>query len=114
LSAASPGAITGYHAHIYYDTATRESAARLRTELVGRFIVRLGRWRDTPVGPHPVAMFQAAFEPEHFSKIVPWLMVNHGDHAVLIHPETGNDLGDHRDYPLWLGEKLALDFSVFR
>ena len=39
-------------------------------------------------------------------------MVNHGDLAVLIHPRTGDDLPDHGDYALWLGDKLELDFSV--
>ncbi len=114
MTAARPETITGYHAHIYYDPSTRPSAAAIRTALVARFVVRLGRWRAAPVGPHPVAMFQAAFAPEHFAEIVPWLMLNRGGHSVLIHPETGDDLADHRDHPIWLGERRALDFSVFR
>ena len=40
-------------------------------------------------------------------------MLNRRGHAVLVHPNTGDGLADHRDYPLWLGERLALDFSVF-
>ena len=56
-------AIASYHAHVYYDPATRKSAAQVRTDLIARFPVRLGRWRDKPVGPHPVPMFQVAFEP---------------------------------------------------
>ena len=106
-------AIASYHAHVYYEPATRKSAAAVRTDLIARFPVRLGRWRDKPVGPHPQFMFQAAFEPDCFAEIVPWLMLNRRGHSVLVHPNTGNDLADHRDYPLWLGERLALDFSVF-
>ena len=108
-----PVRISGYHAHIYYEPATRRSAAALRTGLIARFAVRLGRWRDKPVGPHPIPMFQAAFAPAMFAEIVPWLMLNRRGHAVLVHPDTGDDLADHRDYPLWLGERLALDFDVF-
>ena len=109
----APAAITSYHAHIYYEPATRQSAAQVRTALIARFAVRLGRWRDKLVGPHPQFMFQVAFEPVLFAEIVPWLMLNRRGHPVLVHPNTGNDLADHRDYPLWLGEKIALDFSVF-
>ena len=108
-----PAAIASYHAHVYYEPATRKSAAAVRTDLIARFPVRLGRWRDKPVGPHPVPMFQVAFEPALFADFVPWLMLNRRGHSVLVHPNTGDDLGDHRDYPLWLGERLALDFSVF-
>ena len=106
-------AIASYHAHVYYDPATRQSAAAIRTALIARFVVQLGRWRDKLVGPHPQFMFQAAFEPGLFDQIVPWLMLNRRGHSVLVHPNTGDDLADHRDYPLWLGEKLALNFSVF-
>lgn len=113
MTAPSPAAIAGYHAHIYYEPATRRSAAALRTDLVARFVVRLGRWRDEPVGPHPAPMFQVAFAPGLFAAVVPWLMLNRRGHAILVHPETGDALADHRDHPLWLGTPLALDFSVF-
>ena len=43
--------ITCYHAHIYYDDATREKAARLRQLIWGKFDVRMGRFRDRAVGP---------------------------------------------------------------
>ena len=108
-----PAEIASYHTHVYYEPATRQSAAAIRTGLIARFPVRLGRWRDKLVGPHPMHMFQVAFEPDCFAALVPWLMLNRRGHAVLVHPNTGDDLADHRDYPLWLGEKLALDFSVF-
>ena len=60
---ARAGDIIGYHAHIYYDPQTRESAARVR-EALGQFDVRLGRWHDRPVGPHPKSMYQVVFTPE--------------------------------------------------
>ena len=55
--------ITGYHAHVYYDPRTRETAGRVRDGLGARFDVVLGRWHDVPVGPHPKAMYQVAFAP---------------------------------------------------
>ena len=103
--------ITSYHAHIYYDDDTREIARSVRFGIEARFTCVLGRWHDSPVGPHPQSMYQVAFEPEIFSKIVPWLMLNRRGLAVLIHPNTGNAVEDHDIHPIWLGCKLELDIT---
>lgn len=106
------GTIHGYHAHVYYrDAGERETAARLREALETRPGVRMGRWREEPVGPHPLPMYQVAFPAEQFPAIVPWLMLNRAGLTILVHPETGDDVTDHRDNPLWLGEKLNLDIA---
>lgn len=105
--------ITGFHAHIYYDPASREAAARVR-ERLARFDVQLGSWHDEPVGPHPKSMYQVVFSPGQFGKIVPWLMLNREGLDVLVHPETGDNVRDHSDRCLWLGEKLKLNIGVFR
>ena len=104
--------IRGYHAHVYYDDATKEAAGRLREAIGGRFQVTLGRWHDRPVGPHPRWSYQVAFGAGLFGELVPWLALNRGDLVVFIHPITGNDLADHRDYALWLGAKLDLDLAA--
>jgi len=106
--------ITGFHAHIYFDTTSREAAARVRQELGGKFEVQLGRWYDKPIGPHPKAMYQVAFLPEQFGKVVPWLMLNREGLDILVHPSTGDDVGDHTDRSLWLGEKLELNIESLR
>lgn len=103
--------ITGYHAHIYYDPESPEDLAaiqRLRNLMEENFEATFGRWHNIPVGPHPIAMFQVAFPPPIFSKLLPWLMLNGQGRSVLIHPETGNDFEDHTTNALWLGEKLQL------
>jgi DOPA 4,5-dioxygenase len=106
--------ITGFHAHIYFDTSSREAAARVREGLGDRFEVQLGRWHDKPIGPHPKAMYQVAFLPEQFGKVVPWLMLNREGLDILVHPETGDDVGDHTNRALWLGEKLELNIESLR
>ena len=106
--------ITGYHAHVYYDTDSRSRAARLRELIEGRFSVAMGRWRDEPVGPHPQPMYQVAFAPEEFAHIVPWLMLNRDGLTILVHPDTGDPYTDHAVNPLWLGEKLALKVDFLR
>ncbi len=109
-----PEAIREFHAHVYYDAETRRAAAELRAALGERFEVVLGRWRDEPVGPHPQAMYQIAFGPEMFAEFVPWLMLNRRGLTILVHPDTGQDVPDHEDFPLWLGEKLDLDIDKLR
>jgi DOPA 4,5-dioxygenase len=106
--------ITGFHAHIYFDTTSREAAARVREGLGGKFEVQLGRWHDKPIGPHPKAMYQVVFLPEQFGKVVPWLMLNREGLDILVHPSTGDDVGDHTDRSLWLGEKLELNIESLR
>ncbi|MZR29131.1 DOPA 4,5-dioxygenase family protein [Sneathiella litorea] len=106
--------ITGYHAHIYFRPETKPAAAAVREQLGAMFDVALGRWHDKPVGPHPISMYQVAFATREFEKIVPWLMLNRQGLDILVHPETGNDLEDHRDHALWLGEKLTLNLEMFQ
>ena len=104
--------IYGYHAHIYYrDEGERAKAAELRKILSANPDIRMGRWRDEPVGPHPISMYQAAFSVNQFPIIVPWLMLNRNGLTVLVHPETDDGVVDHRDNPLWLGEKLDLNIA---
>lgn len=99
--------IKDYHAHVYYDPATREAAARVRVGLAA-FNVQLGSWHDEPVGPHPKSMYQVLFAPEEFARVVPWLMLNRERLTVLVHPSTGDSYGDHLERSLWLGEVLKL------
>ena len=105
--------ISAYHAHVYYDDASRADAALVRDEIAARFETRLGRWRDGPVGPHPEPMYQVAFEAALFPEIVPWLMLNRRGLTILVHPETGDGLADHRDHAIWMGRTLALNLGVF-
>ena len=109
---ADAASIEGYHAHIYYDPATRPIAERLRQALGERFAVQLGRWHDVPVGPHPTSMYQVAFGVEEFPRLVPWLMLNREGLNVLVHPLTGDDYEDHAHFPLWLGTPLRLRLEV--
>jgi DOPA 4,5-dioxygenase len=105
--------IHGYHAHVYYDAESKPAAAALREAIETRFDMRMGRWHDRLIGPHPRWSYQVAFEPGLFGELVPWLALNRGDLVVFIHPETGNDLADHRDNAVWLGAKLAVNLEIF-
>lgn len=107
-------AITGYHAHVYYDAGSKPAAAALRAAIEATFDVRLGRWHDRPVGPHPRWSYQIAFAPARFAEIVPWLALNRGGLTIFLHPETGDALADHRDHAIWLGDKAELDLEALK
>ena len=58
--------LKGYHAHVYYDPATRPTAERLRDAIISQFAVRPGAFSDEPIGPHPISQFNVIFETEEF------------------------------------------------
>jgi DOPA 4,5-dioxygenase len=43
---------------------------------------------------------------------VSWLALNHGALDVFVHPNTDNELRDHRDCALWLGRSYQLDLKA--
>jgi len=102
------GTIASFHAHVYYDQATRVDAERLRSWIGERFAVTLGRSHDAPVGPHAQAMYQVAFAVDLFRTLVPWLMLNHGTLSILVHPNTTHPLADHTAHALWIGTPLEI------
>jgi DOPA 4,5-dioxygenase len=103
-----PSRIKGSHAHIYYDALSRPHAAELRAAVEQRFDVRMGRWHDVPVGPHPSAMYQIAFENDQFATIAPFLMMNRAGLTILLHPESGRPRDDHTINAVWMGQVLPL------
>jgi aromatic ring-cleaving dioxygenase len=102
-------AIASFHAHVYFDgAAQRALALSLREQIGQRFAVAMGRVRDEPVGPHPRAMYQVAFDVASFGKIVPWLMLNRQGLTVLVHTNTRDERADHLSHALWMGEVLDI------
>ena len=41
-------------------------------------------------------------------------MLNRDGLELLVHPEAGDDVADHGDHALWLGQTLVIDFAVVR
>src|ERR1700751_2209559 len=105
--------IASYHAHIYYaGPAERRHAEWLRQRIAERFRVRLGSWRDEPVGPHAKAMYQVSFATGIFATLGPWLVLNHGGLSILIHPNPTNPKRDHLIDPIWIGRALEVHGEV--
>lgn len=101
-----------FHSHVYFDVASGlDIVASLIKDISQMENVRVGRVHEVPVGPHTKAMFTVIVGAEAFGTIVPYLMLNRQGLDVLVHPETGNDLLDHTEHALWLGNKVPLDLD---
>ena len=107
-------ALKGYHAHVYFTPATRQTAERLRDQIVSQFTVKPGGFSDNPVGPHPVSQFNVMFETPEFQTLVPWLMYHREGLDVLVHPLTEDMVDDHSVHALWLGMPVDLKLDTLR
>ena len=106
-------AIKGYHAHVYFDAGTIDQARELCEQAAQLFPLKMGRMHERPVGPHPDWSCQLAFGPELIGEVLPWLALNRKGLVVFLHPDTGNDLLDHRDHAIRMGAIRPLDLSIF-
>src|SRR5260370_30065295 len=99
----------GYHAHIYYDPRrTRAVAERVCAAIEEKFPVEIDGFRDTPVGPHPIANVLVVFKPDQFEQVVPYLMLNRAGLDVLVHPLTRDAAAYHSSFAIWHGNPAAL------
>lgn len=115
LASRDSSLIRNWHAHVYFDVGSRQEALQLRqateTQLAGK--LEMGRFHEKPVGPHPMWSYQMAIGTAEFARVIGWLALNHGTLDVLVHPNTGDPLRDHRDAALWIGSSHKLILSVF-
>lgn len=101
-----------WHAHIYFNADCLDQAKEIIDAAGQRFPVNVGRLHEKNVGPHPAWSCQLAFAQKHFADVIPWLAANRRGLAILIHPCTGDDLKDHTDHAIWMGEVLPLELSI--
>ena len=106
--------IRSWHAHVYFDAASRDRAWAFRERVVARLGagIEMGRFHERPVGPHPQWSYQVAFAPDRFAEVVGWLALNHGALDVFVHPNTGDELRDHRDSAIWIGRAYRLNLNA--
>jgi DOPA 4,5-dioxygenase len=121
-----------FDVHVYYfpKNTTQLKFARELWERIRREFpeLRIYRFWEEPVGPHPIAMFEVnLFTPAQFGAFIPWLVINRGPLSVLVHPNTVDPVTGEHDEELrnhtqratwmgekWMGEKVVLDSSVFK
>ena len=102
-----------YHAHVYFDESSKQQAWALCETIKSHFNLKVGRFHERPIGPHPVGSCQVSFDSSDFDEFVIWLEINRNGLTILIHGLTGDDLKDHTEFAYWLGEPLMLDISLF-
>lgn len=105
--------IINYHFHLYYPLDELERANEVMNNIKRNFNVDIGRLWDRAVGPHPIGSCQITVPKELFEKMTNWLLENRNGVDVFIHAVTGDDLLDHTDYVMWIGEKHKLNLDVF-
>lgn len=102
-----------YHAHVYFDAGTVEVARTVRREIEAALPgVRLGNFNERPRGPHRRWSFEVAFDAAGFGTVVPWLAYHRRGLVVLVHPDTADEVADHTDRAMWMGEILPLDLGA--
>lgn len=121
--------IVSYDFHTYWNNnneTERQFAFKFREKIQHEFApeiadgkLRVFRFWDKPIGPHPINMFEidtggeGRYDPALFARVLNFYTLNHGKLSVLIHPRTSlGDLKDHTDHALWLGHKVRLDTSL--
>ncbi len=98
-----------YHAHVYFDSASKDRAWTLSEKVKARFDgAEIGRFHEREVGPHPRWSFQIAFPLALYAEVVPWLMLNRDGLTIFLHASTGDFIADHTEHALWMGEMLPL------
>ena len=102
-----------YHAHVYYDADTLEKAKALLQRCVDLFGVKMGTVHERLVGPHPDWSCQLTVPVEQIGELIGFLALNRDGLNIFVHPETGEDLEDHRDRAIWVGSERPLNLTQF-
>ena len=107
-----PVDIRSWHAHLYFDEHSAALAEQLRERAGEALPVTVGRLHRQPVGPHPRGSCQLEFLPQDLRAVTDWLTCHRQGLTVFMHPNTGQELADHRDRAIWFGDSETLDLSV--
>lgn len=106
-----------YHAHIYYEAASRPLAETMRCVLSDRMAAGelaplrfVGSLRDGKAGPHPLPQFEIHFTADGLEVLRK--IIRASGLTALIHPLTDDDLADHTRLAEWIGTPLALDLGT--
>tara|TARA_R110002074_G_scaffold399975_1_gene594303 strand:+ start:540 stop:896 length:357 start_codon:yes stop_codon:yes gene_type:complete len=102
-----------YHAHVYFDEETKVSAKKLCDASAEQFHLKVGRFHEKLVGPHPRWSCQVTFSSKDFDRYIPWLDENKESLTVFVHGLTGDDLKDHTEFAYWLGQEVKLNLDFF-
>ena len=102
-----------YHAHIYFNEETKNFAKTLCDASSEQFKLKVGRFHERLVGPHPCWSCQISFGAKDFDRYIAWLEANRDTLTILVHALSGDHLRDHTEFAYWLGDEVKLDLTIF-
>jgi aromatic ring-cleaving dioxygenase len=105
--------IKNFHIHLYYDETTIDLAKDLASKTKEEFSIGVGRFHEKNVGPHPRWSVQLSVPTDLFGEVLTSVALNRKGLTIFSHPDTGNDLIDHTDNAIWMGEILNLNLGIF-
>lgn len=106
--------LSEFHIHVYFDLNNKQKACDVYNAMSQSFpsTILMGSIHDQPIGPHTKPMFSASLISDMmFGPMINWLMFNRQGLSVLVHPISDDDLTDHTEHALWLGQPVALDLN---
>jgi DOPA 4,5-dioxygenase len=109
--------IENYDVHIYVgnDNVTDGILARRLAEaLVHTFPDATSKVYDVPaIGPHTQSNFEVVIDKKALGEVMQFLQMNRDHLSVLVHPHTGDEMRDHHESALWLGDPVPLSKPFF-
>lgn len=88
-------------------SARYQIAMRRDIDVIASLQLRIYRFWDKPVGPHPVPMFEVnVFNPHQTGTLFSWLAVNRGPLSCVFHSGNANGNG-----PFWTSDNLPTGSS---
>eukprot|EP00747_Dinoflagellata_sp_TGD_P065610 gnl/TRDRNA2_/TRDRNA2_154429_c1_seq1.p1 gnl/TRDRNA2_/TRDRNA2_154429_c1~~gnl/TRDRNA2_/TRDRNA2_154429_c1_seq1.p1 ORF type:complete len:219 (-),score=32.18 gnl/TRDRNA2_/TRDRNA2_154429_c1_seq1:210-806(-) len=64
------------------------------------------------VGPFVTPQWAAFVPRELYAQVMPWIMQNRAGYDVLMHPNSGCVVDDHRNWSAWAGQSWQLDLEI--
>lgn len=101
------------HAHVYFNLEQQDLASQLRQQLMKDLspMVQVFPLVNRPIGPHPMPMFEIHFSNNDFDTVKDYLEKHRKHLSVLIHKISGDEIWDHTEGAIFLGEKLELNLD---
>lgn len=109
-----PDKVLGWHCHIYFAPERRDHAVFLNDGIQDRFPIWDYRWLDKSNVLHPQPMFRFQFRREDLADFLEYITLNRKDLSILVHAITGDDVIDHTENVMWMGEPLTLDIDKLK
>ena len=74
--------------------------------------VPLKRVNTAPIGPHPAGSYEVWVPSTGFAAVFSYLVLNHGELSVLVHPLTREEVRDHSARAAWIGQPWPVNLDV--